>query len=57
MSTPHGFQRTKGGWLEATPDPKRRVLAKIKEENKDLKAQLAELAARVDELAAKKGKK
>lgn len=53
MTAPHGFQRTTGGWLEATPDPKKRALAGIKKENKDLKNQLAEQAALYAELAAK----
>lgn len=41
----------------AAKTPQSSAVASIKKENEDLKAQLAELAAKVDELAAKKGKK
>ena len=57
MAEHHGFQRQKGGWLEATPDPKKKALRRISAENKELKAQLAELAAKVADLTNKKGKK
>ena len=65
MSAPHGFKRVPGGWLEGTPTPERKQIAKMKQENTVLKSQLdaqvaalTDLAAKVEELAAgKKGKK
>jgi hypothetical protein len=57
MAAPSGFQRHNNGWLEAAPDPKKKAIHKIKEENAALKDRLAQLEAAVDSLVNKKGKK
>lgn len=62
---PLGYERSNNpGWVKLAKTPQTKTIAKMKEENADLKSQIdaqaammAELAAKVDELAAKKGKK
>ena len=56
--SPYGFVKGSArGHHVAAKTPQSSAVASIKKENEDLKSQLAELAAKVDLLTAKKGKK
>lgn len=55
---PLGYERSNNpGWVKPAKTPQTKTIAKMKEENSELKDRLAQLEAAVDSLVNKKAKK